>query len=240
MVDNYEGNGTISPAAAKVLRARAAIKPAGVLEDLTAFEKPKIQKEQERGIVVQTAAEKSGASTTAKERAERDVQRDDPMYSAEQANKISQNGMAVKNLQLLRDELAAGNIQYFDIVKKTGQFNNPKVNNAYQQVSEILGRGQSGAAIADHEWKNFGKEILNPQYLLTEQGKAVALKNLDDYIDRFYSNGELITSDQDWYQKYLARGSKGREKVSETGEKPATKEVPKSTIKSKSGKEYHF
>jgi len=162
------------------------------------------------------AAATSSASTRGKETTKRDVQREQPMFSGENVLKVSQSAIAVKNLQRLRDELAAGNVNYFDIVKRTGQFVNPKVANAFQQVSEIVGRSQSGAAIADHEWKQFGKEILNKNFLVTEQGRSVALENLDDYIERFYNNGQLLTSDPEWYQKYNERGKRGMENVNQS------------------------
>jgi hypothetical protein len=163
------------------------------------------------------------AGTRARETTQREVQREQPMFSGPQAIAISQSAIAVKNLQRLREELQKGNVGYFDIIKKTGQFANPKVNNAYQQVGEIVGRSQSGAAIADHEWKNFGKEILNPQFLLTEQGRKTALENIDDYMERFYSNGQLITSDPDWYKNYQGRTKKGMEEA--LGNKDSTDDV---------------
>lgn len=160
------------------------------------------------------AAATSSASTRGTEMTKRDVQREQPMFSGENVLKVSQSAIAVKNLQRLRDELSAGNVNYFDIVKETGQFVNPKVANAFQQVGEVVGRSQSGAAIADHEWKQFGKEILNKNFLLTDQGRQTAIENLDDYIERFYNNGQLLTSDPDWYQKYNERGKTGREGLS--------------------------
>jgi hypothetical protein len=166
-------------------------------------------------------AQSQYATTTAAEQAQRDIQKNNPMLTGEGAIKVSQSAMAIKNLQRLKNALEKGDIDYFDIIKKTGQFKNPEVNNAFQQVSEIVGRQQSGAAIANHEWSNFGKEILNRNFLLTEQGKRTALENIDDYLDRFQSVGILQTSDEDWYNKYnervqRARGGKNQQPQSVT------------------------
>jgi hypothetical protein len=160
------------------------------------------------------AAATSAAGTRAREETQREVQREQPMFSAEQANKVSQSAQALKNMQRIREALVNGNIDFFDRVPITGQFKNPKIANSSLQINEIVARGASGAAINKDEWKKFDKETLNRQFLLTEQGRKTALENLDDYIDRFYSNGELITADPEWYDKYNVRGKKGREKVS--------------------------
>jgi hypothetical protein len=178
-----------------------------------------IEQAKKKSVAVGTAeipvkAKTSYATTTATEQAQRDIQKNNPMLTGEGAIKVSQSAMAIKNLERLKEELEKGNINYFDIVKKTGQFANPKVNNAYQQVSEIVGRQQSGAAIANHEWSNFGKEILNKNFLLTPEGKSTALENINDYLDRFHSVGILQTSDEDWYNKYNERARSARSKNS--------------------------
>ena len=178
--------------------------------------------------IIGKEAGKRYAETTAGEQAQRDIQKTNPMLSGEGAIKISQSAMAIKNLQRLKEELEKGNIDYFDIIKKTGQFKNPKVNNAYQQVSEIVGRQQSGAAIANHEWANFGKEILNRNFLLTEAGRKTALENIDDYLDRFHSVGILQTSDEDWYNKQNERVKAARSKA-EPGKLPTSESVKGAT-----------
>jgi len=178
-----------------------------------------IKQAEKKAVAVSKAtvpvkAETQYATTTAAEQAQRDIQKTNPMLTGEGSIKIAQSAMAIKNLNRLKEELEKGNIDYFDIIKKTGQFKNPKVNNAFQQVSEIVGRQQSGAAIANHEWSNFGKEVLNRNFLLTEQGRKTALENIDDYLDRFHSVGILQTSDEDWYNKQSERVKAARERSS--------------------------
>jgi hypothetical protein len=168
------------------------------------------------------------ATTTAAERAQRDIQKENPMLTAEGSTKLSQSALAIKNLELLKGELERNNVGYFDIIKKTGQFANPKVNNAFQQVSEIVGRQQSGAAIANHEWDNFGKEILNKNFLLTPEGRQTALDNIDDYLDRFHSVGTLQTSDEEWYKKYNERARKSRASSGQGSKPTATPTQPQS------------
>lgn len=203
-------------------------------EGTIAYGAKRREKETEAGLTSGIVSKKAGqryAETTAGEQAQRDIQKTNPMLSGEGAIKISQSAMAIKNLQRLKEELERGNVEYFDIIKKTGQFKNPKVNNAYQQVSEIVGRQQSGAAIANHEWENFGKEVLNRNFLLTEQGRKTALENLDDYLDRFHSVGILQTSDEDWYNKQNERVKAARSKA-EPGKMP-TEESVKGATKSR-------
>jgi hypothetical protein len=241
-IDTLERNGVFTSDAANYWRSAARLDPVSAkikVDDYVA--KPDIagltvsaqtgpKVDQKRALIaptVETTEAVEGAKTPeltkraylnkdATERAARDIQATHPMLKGDAATKVTQSAMALKNLVNLRDKLAAGNIEYFDMIKKTGQFSNPQVNNAFQQVSEIVGRQQSGAAINNAEWEAFGKEILNKNFLLTEAGQKTALENLNDYIGRFYSVGQLHTADDNWFESYSKRASTGIDKVGDT------------------------
>lgn len=163
----------------------------------------------------------------AQERALRDIQKKFPMLKGDAVKKVTNSALALKSLYTLKKQLEAGNLDYFDMVKNTGQFTNPDANNAFQQIGELFGRDQSGAAINTGEWKQFGKDILNKNFLLTPDGRRVAAENLADYMDRFFSSGQLLTGDDKWFQSYTDRAKAGRKAAEETLSEPTTPIGPK-------------
>lgn len=168
-------------------------------------------------------AKNTAATTNAGEQTKRDIQKNNPVLSEAQSNAISDSYSAVMYLNRLKNALQNNNLGYFDINRKTGQFTNPKAQDAFAQLVEIVGRKRSGAAISESEWGNFGKEILNKNNLLTDTGKEQAINGLDHYLDKFFASGANVTGDNDWYNKYNDRAKTARKnaelKLSENTDK---------------------
>ena len=175
----------------------------------------------EEVIPAQTRA--TAATSAARENTMRNIQKENPILSDAQSQSLTDNYMAVNYLNRLKSELGKGNVDYFDVDRKTGQFKSPTVADAYTQLVEIVGRKRSGAAISDSEWSNFGKEILNKNFLLTENGKQQALKQIEDYLDRYYQAGVNVTGDEKWYGRVKGRGQAARQNAEEpTTKKPTS------------------
>lgn len=160
--------------------------------------------------LVAPSAATTSATTSAEVATKKDEQIKKPVFSDSQSGAISDAYSAVQYLNTLKKAVESGNLGYFDIDKKTGQFVNPHAADAFTQLVEIVGRKRSGAAIADSEWKNFGKEILNKNNLLSDAGRQQAVNSLDHYLTKFYGAGANVAGDDNWYKNYDARATKAR------------------------------
>lgn len=125
---------------------------------------------------------------------------------------ITGTGFALGKLKTLYDKVNSGDADVFKTTL-TGAFVDPELNDAIKQLTEFHGRKQSGAAISNKEWNNFKSQILNPKYLLTIKGRKAAVKNLEDYIGKYYSQGEKVSGDKDWYDTYLQSAKEGVDKI---------------------------
>ena len=163
--------------------------------------------------VIPAHARDTAATTAARENMMRGIQKDNPILSDAQSEALTDSYMAINYLNRLKSDLKSGNIDYFDVDRRTGQFKHPRVADAYGQLVEIVGRKRSGAAISKSEWTNFGKEILNKNFLLTKEGKQQAESQIEDYLDRYYSAGVNVAGDDGWYNKVKNRGKAAREKA---------------------------
>lgn len=178
------------------------------------------------GKEAQLAGAKSAASTTAKEYAIRDVQSKFPQLNPTAAKEVGASAFAIKNIQALINALQRGDAGYFDVTK-AGEFVNPEVNEAFRQVRNVIARGDSGAAINEKEWVNFGKDTLNKNYLLTDKGKATALAGLQERLALFDSKGRMNTGDDNWFTTYISKEKAGAGKIKEalTPETPTVKKI---------------
>lgn len=160
----------------------------------------------------------AAANTEATENKKREIQANNPILSEAQGGALSDAYNAVNYLNTLKSKLKSNDLNYFDIDRKTGQFVNPDAGDAYLQLVEIVGRKRSGAAISDSEWKNFGKQVLNKNNLLTDAGKKTAIEGLDRYLDKFYGAGVTTTGNEDWYNNYKVKSKAARQKAEGTTE----------------------
>lgn len=163
----------------------------------------------------------AAANTAATENKKREIQASNPVLSEAQGGALQDSYNAVGYLNRLKSAIQSGNIDLLDVTK-AGQFKNPDIDNAVNQMVEIVGRKRSGAAISDSEWNNFRKQVLNRNYLLTDKGKTTALQNINDYLDRFYGAGVTTTGNEDWYNNYKGKSKSAREKA-EGAPKPQVK-----------------
>lgn len=161
------------------------------------------------------SGETAAASTAGRELTHREIQKENPMLSDAQSGSITDAYNAIDYLNILKSQVQSGDAGYFDVNRKTGQFLNPEVGDAFLQMVEIIGRKRSGAAINEGEWKNFGKQILNKNFLLTEEGRMAAIKSIDRYLDKFYGAGVTTTGNEDWYSVYKKKTSAARTKGEE-------------------------
>jgi len=140
------------------------------------------------------------------------------------AKMISSLGFGLTKFKTLRDKLTSGDV---DIFKTTllGEFTDPDLKDAIYQLGELHGREQSGAAISKSEWKNFEKQILNKKFLLTEKGRKAALKNIDEFVGRYFAKGEAVSQDPGWFGRYTESAGRGVEAL--TGEKT---EIPSEVL----------
>jgi hypothetical protein len=161
--------------------------------------------------------ETAGGTTAAREMTQRGIQAKNPILSEAQGGALGDAYQAVDYINVLKEAVKNGGAGYFDVDRRTGQFVNPKVGDAFLQMVEIVGRKRSGAAISESEWKNFGKQILNKNNLLTEEGRKTALESLDRYLDKFYGAGVTTTGNEDWYQNYKGKAKTARVKAEGAG-----------------------
>lgn len=210
------------PVQASLAMDDIVIKPLVAGETISAQTDPKV--EQKYKLIAPEAATEE-ATTKTKEITKRDIQAENPILSENQGNALQDSYSAVKYLNQMKSALESGNLDWFDQTK-VGEFKNPKMNNARNQMVEIVGRKRSGAAISDSEWKNFQNQVLNKNYLLTEEGRKEALNNINDYLDRFYGAGVTTTGNEDWYNVYEAKAKKARELTEKKTTEPAAGTTP--------------
>lgn len=185
--------------------------------------------------LIEPKVAEAAAVTGTNENTKRKIQADNPILSEAQGGALSDSYNAVNYLNTLKSALKNNNVGYFDIDRKTGQFVNPQAADAFLQLVEIVGRKRSGAAISEGEWKNFGKQILNKNNLLTDAGKKTAIEGLDRYLDKFYGAGVTTTGNEDWYNNYKGKSAGARQKAEGTPEPTATSATDKLKIAAKSG-----
>lgn len=128
------------------------------------------------------------------------------------AKMISDLGFGLTKFKTLREKVVSGDV---DIFKTTllGEFIDPELKDAIYQLGELHGREQSGAAISKSEWRNFEKQILNKKFLLTDEGRKAALKNIDEFIGRYFAKGEAVSQDPGWFGRYTESAGRGVEAV---------------------------
>ncbi len=162
---------------------------------------------EEKGIPL--ATREASATTTAREVAGRNVQAAQPILGKAEREALLDSYNGVDYLNTLKSAIVNGNIDWFD-PGKAGEFKNAKVNNANTQLVEVIGRNRSGAAISETEWKNFAKEIMNRNFLLTDEGKKTAVDQLDTFIDRFFASGSTAYGNENWYNQVKEMAKKSR------------------------------
>lgn len=218
--DIYEQNKNrliVDPASVDIAMAEYLMKPAIAANTITAQTAPKVN--QEYALIAPKAAT-TEATTGAGENTKRKIQSDNPILSENQGGALQDAYAAVGYLNEMKDAITKGNVDWFDQTI-AGEIKNPKMNNARNQIVEIVGRKRSGAAISESEWKNFQNQVLNKNYLLTDAGKQEALNNLDNYLDRFYGAGVTTTGNEDWFNNYKSKAKSARAKA-EPAPTPAT------------------
>lgn len=164
---------------------------------------PEVKKQWE---LVPPKAAQAGASSESSTRKKAETEKDlaeegVKTYTGTESSNLARTGMLVDKLKILRNALAANNIDIFDRTL-FGAFKNPEIKTAMDLAQEITGREQSGAVIGAKEWDRFGSELVSRKNLLTENGRKAALNNLDDFIRRELQQGKNLTANKDWYQQY--------------------------------------
>jgi hypothetical protein len=220
-IDELQKIGVLTEISANYFKRRMTTDPISTSTELDNFvSKPEIAgkiisaqtgpKVQQAYDLIPPAVTKSGLETEADLRKKKEEQIRQPVYSEPQSNSMSDAYSAVQYLNKLKNALSKGDVGYFDINRKTGQFTDPEVADAFIQMVEIVGRKRSGAAISDSEWGNFGKQILNKNNLLTDAGKKQALSSINSYLDKFYGAGANISGNENWYKDYDKRAKTAR------------------------------
>lgn len=233
-IEGLRNSGTLSDISADYFLERLTTDPVTTAINIDDYvKKPEIAgktvdaqtapKVRQKTALIEPTAAGSAANTEATEKKKREIQAGNPILSEAQGGALSDAYNAVNYLNTLKSAIKNNNLGYFDIDRKTGQFVNPEAGDAFLQLVEIVGRKRSGAAISDSEWKNFGKQVLNKNNLLTEAGKKTAIEGLDRYLDKFYGAGVTTTGNEDWYNNYKSKSKSARQKAEGTTEPPAKK-----------------
>lgn len=166
------------------------------------------------------AGTKASASTTAREAAVRRMQKSFPMLNESQRSELSDSYVGINAVNSLIKKLEDGDLGYFDLNRKTGQFTNPEAEQAYSWLTEIIGRARSGAAINIDEWKSFKNQVLNPNKLLTDQGRIAALNTLRDRLKTpMFAKGASVVGNEEWYNDFEGIGRRAEANVAPKGEK---------------------
>lgn len=229
-IDKELSNGKITPEQAEF--AKGQVENGFAYDYGQAFRENGVVAALKRGVKIADEYALAGpkaytesVTTEAGEMTKRGIQSNNPILSENQGNALQDSYSAVKYLNQMKNALENGKLDWFDQTK-VGEFKNPQMNNARNQMVEIIGRKRSGAAISDSEWKNFQNQVLNKNYLLTEEGRKEALNNINDYLDRFYGAGVTTTGNEDWYNVYEAKAKKARELTEKKTTEPAAGTTP--------------
>lgn len=242
-IDKELSNGKITPEQADF--AKGQVQNGFAYDYGQAFRENGVVAALKRGVKIadeyalsEPKANTAATTTAAKEYTQRDIQAANPILSENQGNALQDSYSAVKYLNQMKNALEKGNIDWFDQTK-IGEFKNPQMNNARNQMVEIVGRKRSGAAISDSEWGNFQNQVLNKNYLLTEEGRKEALNNIDDYLDRFYGAGVTTTGNEDWFTNYEQKAKGARSKAEKTLTEPTKAAAGQTVTTIKSDEEYN-
>ncbi len=156
----------------------------------------------------------SGASTEAREKAVRNIQKQYPMLNKSQRDVLSDSYIGINAVNTLINKIESDDLGFFDINRKTGQFTNPEAEQAAAWLVEIIGRDRSGAAINTDEWKSFRNQTLNPAKLLTEEGKKAALNTLKNKLKTpMYAKGSSVVGNDNWYNDFEGIGKQAQSKA---------------------------
>lgn len=132
----------------------------------------------------------------------------------------------IDGAQTFLDALNSGDINFWD-TGLLGSFSNPAARIAFDKATESLGRLNSGGAITTDEEKRFNRLIADKKNLVTEGGRKAIASELQKFIQRGRSTGDLIYGGDAWQESFkLTKGAVGQ--------------AGANVIKSKSGNTYNL
>jgi len=153
------------------------------------------------------AAQNAAAATSARIEAEAAATRSGakPLAPTE-AQLIAKTGLMVDKMMKIKNAIASGDINAIDRTI-AGAWTKADFDAAMAVVDEIYSRDQSGAAIARSELNKFRSQIVDIKKLLTKEGKAAVVRNLDDMLTRYLTIGKGVTTNENWFQDYQKSGA---------------------------------
>jgi hypothetical protein len=152
---------------------------------------------------IPAAVEKVKQVRQAEAKAEVDTMQNKPMAPGI-AKELAKTGFIVENFSTLLDGFDNSDYWSSSIV---GWVKSPAFDQALEIVKEHYSREQSGAAINPKELLKFKKQVLDSKKMFTPEGRAVAKANIEGFTKRYLLNGQYLTADPEWYNKYKQTGS---------------------------------